>query len=578
MESAADALSKNNDAHRRCARMRPRNGAVRFGGGLFLVFAVVTLSVGAMAQQQVTPPSGAAGAITPAPATAPAVDNHTAVIRGRVLRADTGRPLSSARVAATRAGSGSEIATSISDESGRFELRGLKAGRYTVQATRTGYVTFSYGQRRSSEAGRAIEVGIAQTVNGIELSLPRGAVITGTVVDEYGEPLVGAPVEVMRPRFVNGVRRMLSIGGALTGADLTDDRGHFRLHGLEAGTYYVAAGPSSAPPDRAFRSAEGLANFYPGTTSVVEAQAIQLVAGQELSGISFTVRPVRLAAIRGTIHRSDGTPGRSVLASDEYGDGGRDARADKDGSFVLPDLPPGRYQLFAVEDGEVVVTSVVLDGSDLVVPLVMSKVPTIRGQIRFEGDAGRSRPRPSDVLIGVRAIASGAISRATIGNDGTFSITALPVAQWLVASAGEWNLLAIRSNGEDVTAQASFEPGELSDLEIILSTRRTTLTGVVHDSRGRATPDATVVLFPEKSNASEAELRRFVRVVRPDDQGRFTVQGVWPFRYRAVAVEDLERGEETNPEMLQRLARRGVAVTITAGQTHAVNLRVEDVP
>ena len=570
MESAADALRKT---MRRGAGLSLRNGAIRFGARAAVVVAV--LSAGVLAQQA-TPPSGAAGAIAPAPSTPSAADMHTAVIRGRILRADTGRPLSSARVTATPAGSGTERATAVSDESGRFELRGLRAGRYTVQATRSGYVTFSYGQRRLTEAGRSIEVGVAQTVSDIQITLPRGGVISGTILDEYGDPLVGAPVEVMRPRFVNGVRRMVPTG-SLTAEDLTDDRGHFRLHGLEAGTYYVAARPSSAPPDRVFRSEQGLANFYPGTTSVAEAHAIQLTAGQELSGISFTARPVRLAAIRGTIHRSDGTPGRIVRAFDTFGDGSAEARADRDGSFVLPDRPPGRYQLFAIEEGEVVVTSVSLDGADVVVPLVMSKAPTVRGRLRFEADPGRSQPQPSDVSIGVRATASGAFSRAIIANDGTFSITVLPVAQWLTASAGDWQVLAIRSNGEDVTTRASFDAGELSDLEIVFTTRRTTLTGVVHDSRGRATPDATVVLFPD-SSSREAELRRDIRVLRPDDQGRFTVSGIWPMRYRAVAIEDLERGEETNPETLQRLAGRGVAVTIAAGQTHAVNLRVEEAP
>jgi hypothetical protein len=108
----------------------------------------------------------------------------------------------------------------------------------------------------------------------------------------------------------------------------------------------------------------------------------------------------------------------------------------------------------------------------------------------------------------------------------------------------------------------------------VFTTRGTTLTGVVHDRRGRATPDATVILFPD-ADSREVELRRDIRVLRPDNQGRFTVSGIWPMKYRAVAVEDLEGGEETNPETLQRLAGRGVAVTITAGQTHAVSLRVE---
>jgi hypothetical protein len=182
------------------------------------------------------------------------------------------------------------------------------------------------------------------------------------------------------------------------------------------------------------------------------------------------------------------------------------------------------------------------------------------------------------VVIGVRAIASGAFSTAIIGNDRTFSLTVLPVAQWLTAGAGQWQVLSIRSNDEDVTTKASFEPDELSDLEIVFTSRRTTLTGIVHDSRGRVTPDAAIVLFPEDSRIWESGLSRYARVLRPDDQGRFTVSGILPTRYKAIAVEDFERGEETDPQTLQRLSARGVAVTITAGQTHAVNLRVEQAP
>ena len=565
MESAADALSRN---------------ALRIAGHAAVAAAMMVLSAGATAQQQSTPPSGAAGAIAAAPSARPATDTHTAVIRGRVLRADNGRPLSSARVVATRTGSSSEIATSISDESGRFELRGLGAGRYTVQATRTGYMTFSYGQRRLGEAGRSIDVAVAQVVSDVQMALPRGGVISGTILNEFGEPLVAAPVEVMRPRFVNGVRRLVSMTST---GELTDDRGQFRIHGLEAGAYYVAAGPSSSPADRVSGLSgvpEGLANFYPGTTSVAEAQAIQLDAGQELSGISFTVRHVRLAAIRGTIHRSDGTPSRSVRASNANDDGSGEIRADRDGSFVLPDRPPGRYQLYAVEDGEVVVASVALDGVDAVVRLTMSKAPSVRGRLIFEGDANRSRPPISGLIVQARGTTSfGMFSNAVLGNDATFSLTLLPVAQMLnVSGARDWQLIAIRSNGEDVTTQASFEPGELSDLEIVFTTRQTTLTGVVHDSRGRVTPDATIVVFPEDARARGTGLSRHVRTVRPDAQGRFSVSGLVATRYIAVAVEDFERGAETDPQTLQRLASRGVPFAIGVGQTHAVTLRVVDTP
>jgi len=544
----------------------------------FAVVAIV-LSAGAAAQQPATPPSGVPGAVAATPAAPPAADMHTAVIRGRILRADTGRPLSSARVTATRAGSSSEIATSISDESGRFELRGLPAGRYTVQAARTGYVTLSYGQRRLSEAGRSVELGVAQRVSDIEIALAKGGVIAGTILDEHGEPLVAAPVEVMRHRVVNGVRRLVSAMSS-TG-EITDDRGQFRIHGLEPGAYYVAAGPASDPQERRYRVPEALATFYPGTGAVAEAQAIRLDAGQEVGGISFPVRPVRLAAIRGTIHRSDGTPGRSLRGSNAYGDGLDTIRVDRDGSFVvLQPVPPGRYHLFAVEDGEVVTASVSVDGADAVVPLVMNKAPTVRGRLVFEGNSSRSRPSPSGFGVQARGMASYAmVSNAAIGNDGTFSLMLWPGAQLInVSSARDWQLLAIRSNGEDVTTQASFEAGELSELEVVFTTRLTTLTGVVHDSRGRVTPDATIVVFPEDARTRETGLSRHIRVVRPDAQGRFTVSGLVPTRYIAIAVEDLERGEETNPQTLQRLSGRGVAFTIGAGQTHALNLRVVDTP
>jgi protocatechuate 3,4-dioxygenase beta subunit len=564
VESATDALSNN-----------------AFGVARRAAFAVVVivLSAGATAQQQVLPPSGAPGAVAAPPTTQPTGDMHTAIIRGRVLRADTGRPLASARVTATLAGRGGESAVAISDESGRFELRALRAGRYTVQAARTGYVTFTYGQRRLSEAGRAIEVGVAQTVRDIEIALPGGGVISGTILDEHGEPLVAAPVEVMRPRFVNGVRRLVSAMSS-TG-EITDDRGQFRIHGLEPGAYYVAAGPASGPLERTYRTRENLATFYPGTDSVAEAQAIRLDAGQEVGGISFTVKPVRLAAIRGTIHRSDGTPGRSLRGSNAYGDGLDTIRVDRDGSFVVLDpVPPGRYHLFAVEDGEVVAASVSVDGADVMVPLFMNKAPTVRGRLIFEGDASRSRPPLSDFGVQARGMASYTMfSNAAIGSDGTFSLMLWPGAQLInVFSARDWQLLSIRRNGEDVTTQASFEAGELSDLEIVFTTRTTTLTGVVHDSRGRVTSDATIVVFPEDARVRETGLSRHIRVVRPDDQGRFTVSGLVPTKYIAIAVEDLERGEETDSQTLQRLANRGVLFEIAAGQTHALNLRVVDAP
>ena len=39
------------------------------------------------------------------------------------------------------------------DEQGRFELKELVGGRYTVTASKGGFVSLQYGQRRPSERG-----------------------------------------------------------------------------------------------------------------------------------------------------------------------------------------------------------------------------------------------------------------------------------------------------------------------------------------------------------------------------------------------------------------------------------------
>ena len=71
----------------------------------------------------------------------------------------------------------------------------------------------------------------------LALGLPRGSVITGRIVDEFGEPLTGAQVRVLRYGYAAGARRLLPAGQS----DRTDDQGTFRVFGLPPGEYVVSA-------------------------------------------------------------------------------------------------------------------------------------------------------------------------------------------------------------------------------------------------------------------------------------------------------------------------------------------------
>ena len=139
-------------------------------------------------------------------------------------------------------------AVATTDAQGRFEIRELPAGRYTMTASKGGFVSLQFGQRRPSESGTPIELGDGQTVDKITIALPRGSVLGGRVTDEFGEPVANASVSAWRYAFAGGARRMVPAQGA-NASDTTDDQGQFRLFGLPPGEYYISAMLRSGGPE-----------------------------------------------------------------------------------------------------------------------------------------------------------------------------------------------------------------------------------------------------------------------------------------------------------------------------------------
>ena len=154
----------------------------------------------------------------------------TAVLRGVVVAADTGAPVRRAQVRAASSESG-DTRTTLTDEQGRFDLRELAGGHYTLTASKGGFITLQYGQRRPGEPGTPVDLAAGRTIEKLVIGLPRGSVITGRIVDEFGEPLTGAQVQVLRYVWVSGARTLQPAGGA----DRTDDQGTYRIFGLQPG-------------------------------------------------------------------------------------------------------------------------------------------------------------------------------------------------------------------------------------------------------------------------------------------------------------------------------------------------------
>src|SRR5438132_3074439 len=192
------------------------------------------------------------------------------------------------------------------DAEGRFELKELPAGRYTVTASKGSFVALQYGQLRPFAAGKPIEIRDGEMIEKVDFALPRGGIITGRVVDEFGEPIADVSVAPMRYQYQQGRRRLTPTGRAAT----TNDLGEYRMFGLAPAQYYLSATLRSGMfmmGDSDDRS--GYApTYYPGTPSIAEAQRITIGVGQTLNEIDLALTPAGTARITGMAVDSSGTP------------------------------------------------------------------------------------------------------------------------------------------------------------------------------------------------------------------------------------------------------------------------------
>src|SRR5207247_1818442 len=98
-----------------------------------------------------------------------------------------------------------------------------------------GFANATHGQRRPGGSAQPIAVNDGDRLSDIEIRMWRHSTITGTVIDEAGEPVVGGDVQSYQRVFSGGRRRYSRTGGATT-----DDRGVYRISGLTPGDYIIA--------------------------------------------------------------------------------------------------------------------------------------------------------------------------------------------------------------------------------------------------------------------------------------------------------------------------------------------------
>ena len=502
----------------------------------------------------------------------------TGVIRGRVVASDTNAPLRRAQIQLLpMSAEVQDPRSTTTGDDGRYEFSQLPAGRYGLKASKGNYVAVEYGQRRPFEKGRPLEIADRQVLDRVDMTLPPGAVITGRVTDERGEPVAHAGVQLVRRQYVNGRRRLIGNYG-----DSTDDRGEFRLFGVPPAEYLLIANFSEGA-DQTTDQVRYVRTFYPRTALLEEAQRVRVRLGAELSGLTVSLVRQRSASVSGVVRSTAGTPFTFVTARSTDGDGTdyRGGVADSRGAFSITGLLPGSYKVEAQDPfgKERASVDVKVGATDVVgVILTMSAGANARGQIRFEGGTVPRDLTPSQVMLFGFAddeLSGGQLPSPPVRSDWTFEVTGLHGRQVLDGGANRnWRVKSVSVAGNDFTDMPiDFGNGDVTGIEVVLSNRQTEVTGRVTDIRGVVAGDATVVIFsadPEKWTRRGAS----ATAARPDQRGQFHVEGLRSGRYFAIALDYLEDGEEQDPEALKEWARIATSFTLADGEKRSLDLKL----
>jgi hypothetical protein len=259
------------------------------------------------------------------------------------------------------------------------------------------------------------------------------------------------------------------------------------------------------------------------------------------------------------------------------------------GTFEVESLPPGEYR-FVVRDAEgsgqdariaeAAAVPIVVDGGNLSgIAIVTSAGWSMTGTIV----ADPSWVRPPRVKVDLQAVQpdrdprlGNAPSDGLMRDDGSFAVTrAFGPTRLRVAVPEGWMVQTVTHNGRDITdALLDAKSGDvLSGVTVVLTNRVTHVNGFVVDSAGNPTGDANLIIFSVEPN-KWWEGSRFVRTTRPEESGRYWIDGLPAGDYLAVAVASVSEAQLYDPEFLKSLRPHATHLSLGSGETRVLSLRL----
>ncbi|MBS1806836.1 MAG: carboxypeptidase regulatory-like domain-containing protein [Acidobacteria bacterium] len=324
-------------------------------------------------------------------------------ITGRVVSEDGPLPFVSITVlpvSNNNRNPGTSFRNVTTDAEGNFKVDGLRASAWQVLPSAQGYVVESTNDEAASPYFR---IGEAATIR-----MVKGGVITGRVLNSVGEPLIAVPVSV---QYVRDAQGRPASGGGTGGGFQTDDRGVYRIYGLQPGSYVVSAGRTGGgggPGGGRLSPYEGDVPTYFPTATRDTAVEVSVSSGSETAGIDIQYRGNKGRAISGKITGATTDANARGFGSPGGGPGGISVTLTHaatgsmfNRTFVQSRNGTNTYALYGVPDGEYEVTAernspadndaasaprrVVVTGRDVTgIDLVLMPLASVQARLQLE--------------------------------------------------------------------------------------------------------------------------------------------------------------------------------------------------
>ena len=491
------------------------------------------------------------------------------VIEGTVTNKITGAPIKQAHVIWMRAGSATpKDSSSIqgeTDAGGRFAMQ-IEPGSYRLWVERLGFSRQAYGAHTADGDGTLLTVSPGQKVPELTIQMSPYGVIAGRVLDEDGDPIQGASVQVLRFSYATGRRELVPVHGTST-----NDRGEYRAFGLPAGHYFLLAARYDGPYAPL---------YYPGVLDFAAASEVSLPEGAEADGTDFQLQKFRVVTVRGRILSPEqdfaGSQLQVVLA---HRDGDFASSTNRvsakvnlaTGRFEFPDVAPGSYLIVASQlygklafGGRVALEiRNALPPDRLTVPLTSGFA--IEGIV--ETVNGARLPSVTVELRPAEGLAMGDRPVATSSPTGRLRLAGVTPGVWDVifgslperfcvqtATFNEMDLLHERLN---------VSAGARGEIHIVLADNCPLISGTVVGPDGQP-HSATVVLAPVAPELRQSPLS--YRAVVTQDHGAFVFKGVHPGPYKLFALEEVEPLAWMDPQLLGPVDAKGELVSVSLGE------------